>query len=254
MSLLLSLLSLIFYYAVRVRAGAALDISPLLEFDPPFLVMDSHTETISIRMKKQPSKHADATVHLDFPGNLNFDKCSLTFTSENYAEFQTVTLTSGPSFGADSVDTVEIAVTLCAPDTEYATENQVKNYRVTPKLFKGGICSSVGDPHLLPFSGKAERYDVQNVGDYYLFNSELLSIQTRTSRLDETVREIAWNERVAVRYGTSACVILHKDGKLRAENLMDVNPEEIEILFTNDDVGQFSNTTLLGEINGPYSR
>jgi hypothetical protein len=115
-----------------------------LIFNPTDLKMDNAIETFTVRMKNPPSVRMDAVVHLTYPGNLNFDKCTLHFTHLNYNLTQTVTIRSTPSFGQDSEESVAIKASLCAPDTDINESGVLAAFSVVPTFSPGGICSSTG--------------------------------------------------------------------------------------------------------------
>ena len=58
-------------------------------------------------------------------------------------------------------------------------------------------CSSVGDPHILPFNNKFEKYDHYGTGQYWLAKSDVWDVQVQH---DECYKEKSCNTKVGIRY------------------------------------------------------
>jgi hypothetical protein len=86
---------------------------------------------------------------------------------------------------------------------------------------------------LNPFSNK--KYNFQEIGSYYLFKSEQLNMQAFQSRLGrEKRKDVSWNEKFAIRYGTTAYVLIIADKKLEATQVSPTKDDnELEVIQTD---------------------
>ena len=227
------------FVSVSLLATAVLS-QGLLEFDPPTLaVKDGVMDTkFRIRLKEKPS--TDVTVFLEAPG-INFENCAVVIPASGYNNFVDVPVRPAPVFTDRTSDDFVIKAKVNTADHAYDSTTQV--YKATRTYSKGGVCSSIGDPHFTLFDGFTG--DFQGKGTYYLFKHKDLVIQTTQGDCNPGT---TCNHAIAVRYG-STVLALDTRGEYKVSGLREVTPNKDGVQYvapTSNDSGRVHSIKVPG--------
>ncbi|KAI8912739.1 hypothetical protein EDD86DRAFT_116553 [Gorgonomyces haynaldii] len=204
-------------------ALSAILATPLLEFDPPTLnLLDSNKESIfKCRLKTKPTK--DVRVFFEAPG-LTFGNCSYVIPADKHDQYIEIPVRGVPVFVDRPGDDIVIKAKVDTPDQPYdETAQEYKGHRT---YTKGGVCTSIGDPHYTTFDGYAVTR--QGSGAYHLFDHEHLSIQATQTECNPGT---TCNGAVSVRYGSSVFILDVRD-KQENKEIQAATPNNDGVVYT----------------------
>jgi hypothetical protein len=146
-----------------------------LALDQATLVIndDASSAELMVRMNYPPTE-AETVVHIAAPG-IGLDRCTLTFTPANYNQSQRVRVVPDANFYAKVGTGQAYTISFAAKLNCIVCQQSLPVRREYTGV--GGTCKTWGDPHYITFSLKP--YDSYGLGDYYVFKSADLAIQTR---------------------------------------------------------------------------
>ncbi|RKP01705.1 hypothetical protein CXG81DRAFT_18525 [Caulochytrium protostelioides] len=131
------------------------------------------SEAAGFRLKVKPT--SSVTVYFQsVQSSLQLSECQLTFTPDNWNQYQPIVFQGTPVVVTDTTKTLTTDVTYQAgPYTELAGSKGTVS--VVRNVYPSAQCMAVGDPHITSF-GKTY-FSYQSVGTYWLIKSDALSIQ-----------------------------------------------------------------------------
>ncbi|KAI9184269.1 hypothetical protein H9P43_003322 [Blastocladiella emersonii ATCC 22665] len=200
---LLSLLAIAAAVGTSAVVATPVSTDDFLVFDKPKLALDGNTagETVQVALKTAPASRV--VVYFDAP-NTKFDKCALEFTPDNYNKPQPLTVVSLPFLSiAPAERQMPITFTAFSDDCTYKHYGKSTSLPTVRDKEKTGQCQVTGDPHYRSFDTTA-LYHYQGEGDFYLVQSDYVTIQARQGPCFSKATCIV---ALAVRYGSSSFII-----------------------------------------------
>ena len=197
LSLLLS------FAAVRANVtNSSAEATDLFEFSPATIKFtDTELDTsFRFRLKRRPAGNHLAA-YFGVKG-LVLEKCAYPFAAQDYDKWQTVKFRPLPALKEQNVAELSISAKLGsdASPTRFLSDQSLP---VVRSPIVDGSFSSSGDPHYVTFSGDA--FDGQGVGEYIMFKSTHLEIQSLSYPWANTPTTV--NMAAALRYGSTVLVL-----------------------------------------------
>jgi len=197
------MLTILFGLASAVPAADSLPALPsdLFEFNPP-TVKFTDTEldaSFEFRLKQRPA--GNQLIAFFGVKGLVLEKCAYPFAANDFDKWQKVKFRPIPALKDQNVAELALSAKLGSDVAPEFVSDQVLNVLRTPVV--GGTFSSTGDPHYLTFSG--DTYDLQGVGEYVLYKSAHLEVQTLSFPFGQTQTTV--NVAAAIRYGSTVLVL-----------------------------------------------
>nr|KAJ3411102.1 hypothetical protein HK105_002723 [Polyrhizophydium stewartii] len=195
-----SLVALLASAAAAPSANAA-----FAKFDPSSLVINDAAADNHFGVQLAAAPSGPVRVYFENPA-IAFTQCSVEFNQTNWNIPQTVGVTpTTPVFSdygsceSGKKQPIIVKARACAPYDPY--NNYEIEYTTQRSPSCGGVCTSVGDPHLQTFDGLA--YTSLTTGTYSLVHTADLDIQAVQSTCGKNA---ACTTAVSVRYGSSIMV------------------------------------------------
>jgi hypothetical protein len=180
------------------------------------------SSAIQVKLNKAPL--TNVSVYLEAP-TLEFSNCTLKFTPQNSAQWQTVELIPAPYFPSPLLSASRPSETITAlvvvPDSTPGlapasntalVSKTAKAVTVNYNIQCGKTCISWGDPHFVTFDDY--NYNFYGQGDYFLVKSSLLDILTRQEPYPENTK-VTINTRLFIRFQNTFLEFTHINNRLQ---------------------------------------